>query len=89
MWEFSDSPYRTKINAAIVYLKETGKLQSLKKTWWEDKQNGSRCLEQEGPKSAESLDISHIGGVFIILVLGLGAAFVVACAERMAKNQPG
>ena len=72
-----------------MHLKESGKLQSIEKKWWEDMNNdGSNCLEQHtGPKTTESLDIRHLGGVFIILGMGLGFSFLVACVERLMKSQ--
>ena len=87
---FLGSQLRKFIDAAIVHLQQSGKLRSLKKRWWHDKQNGNRCSDQDpGQQKAESLDIDHLGGVFIILGLGMTSSFVIACAERVLRSRKG
>lgn len=34
---FSDSPYRSEINRAVLKMQEDGKLQMLKTKWWKEK----------------------------------------------------
>lgn len=69
-----DSPYRTPISNAIVVLQDRGILYKLKKKWWEEK-GGGQCPGEE--KASLDLDISNVGGTF--MVLGAGVAVGACC----------
>lgn len=40
---FSDAPYRTQINQAVLKMQESGQLHSLKEKWWKQKNKGEPC----------------------------------------------
>ncbi|GLG96202.1 Glutamate receptor 1 [Gryllus bimaculatus] len=78
------SPYRKMINWAILKLQQAGELKVLKNRWWvENVPDG--CAGQEEDDSAASdspdLDLTNVGGVFLVLVFGCIAAFLVAILE--------
>lgn len=77
----ADSPYRTPINKAILKLGEKGKLQSLKKRWWQEK--GGGLCQKDDTESANSgeLGMANVGGVFLVLMLGCGASLIIAIFE--------
>ncbi|XP_011879931.1 PREDICTED: glutamate receptor ionotropic, kainate 2-like [Vollenhovia emeryi] len=77
-----NSPYRTLINKAILTLGETGRLQALKKKWWQE-MGGGLCVKDDADKSVNSseLGLSNVGGVFLVLMYCCGASLFVALCE--------
>ncbi|XP_053208599.1 glutamate receptor ionotropic, kainate 2-like [Panonychus citri] len=83
------SPFRTIFSNEILRLQEQGRIDELKRTWFEDYPNEIRALENpleaECPpevldsETTSALDVANVGGVFIVLVCGLiiGVIFVV------------
>lgn len=80
-----DSPYRTPISNAIVVLQDRGILYELKKRWWVDK-GGGLCGDDPKPSSASELNIENVGGVFVVLVTGVGIGCVFAALEFIWKS---
>ncbi|KAJ8912942.1 hypothetical protein NQ315_017273 [Exocentrus adspersus] len=79
-----NSPYRSAINKAILKLQETGKLNELKNIWWKERRNEPSCDKKaEGEDNADGaeLALANVGGVFFVLGVGIGIAFVLAIAE--------
>ncbi|XP_071746528.1 glutamate receptor ionotropic, kainate 2 isoform X2 [Lepeophtheirus salmonis] len=77
-----NSPFRTPISSAILQLQEGGKLHMLKEKWWKQRKGGGKC--QEVPeKEAAALNLSNVGGVFVVLLGGLGVACIIAVAEYL------
>ncbi|XP_050311076.1 glutamate receptor ionotropic, kainate 1-like isoform X2 [Anthonomus grandis grandis] len=72
--------YRHKVNAAILTLRETGKILELKEKWWKS-ESGHTCDEGPGDDNNEALTLANVGGVFIVLGAGLGLAFLLAIIE--------
>ena len=77
----SDSPYRTPISSAILQLQEGGKLHVIKKRWWKERKGGGKCQAVQESGKAEALGLKNVGGVFVVLISGLGVAFVIAVVE--------
>jgi len=75
-----NSPYYDRINSAVLKLQEDGVLKQLKMKWWYDGEVCKRMnpLEHRGPVS---LDIHDLGGLFVILLVGIILACVIACGE--------
>ena len=70
------------INKAIIRLKGAGKLQTLKKRWWQDMYNNeTHCPEETDGK--ERLGMGTVGGPFVILAVGLMIASIISCIERI------
>ncbi|XP_054163695.1 glutamate receptor ionotropic, kainate 2-like [Oppia nitens] len=81
-----DSPYRTPLSNAIVVLQDKGMLYELKQKWWV-KLGGGKCSDE--PKlssSAAELNIENVGGVFVVLVTGVGIGCVFAALEFIWKT---
>ncbi|XP_071449244.1 glutamate receptor ionotropic, kainate 2-like isoform X2 [Hetaerina americana] len=78
-----NSPYRTAVSGAVLKLQEGGKLHMLKTKWWKEKQGGGLCKEEKSSsvESANELGLANVGGVFVVLISGMGAAAVVAVLE--------
>ncbi|KAG4075834.1 hypothetical protein HA402_003660 [Bradysia odoriphaga] len=72
-----DSPYRTHISQAILKLQEGGKLQQLKKKWWEGE---NACPDEEDSEDAQ-LKMGNVGGCFLVLLCGIGIAILLGIYE--------
>ncbi|XP_076270271.1 glutamate receptor ionotropic, kainate 2-like [Rhynchophorus ferrugineus] len=75
-----NADYRHSVNSAILQLQETGKLIELKEKWWKKEREGEPCPRDTGDKS-ESLALSNVGGIFIVLGFGIALAFLIAILE--------
>ncbi|XP_050732987.1 glutamate receptor ionotropic, kainate 2-like isoform X2 [Eriocheir sinensis] len=76
------STYKSKLDEAILALQENGTLHILKEKWFKQKRGGGRCKEEAGGSSmASELNLSNVGGVFVVLMGGMGLALVVAIGE--------
>jgi len=82
-----DSPYYEPINRALLQLQEKGHLRELKFKWWEWERGGGACRwdwEYTGYRTPSSLDSDDLGGLFVLLLVGILLACVIACGECMA-----
>ncbi len=60
----------------------------LKEKWWKQKKGGGKC-KVEKDNAANELNLKNVGGVFLVLVMGLGVACVIVCMERcFSKKAP-
>nr|CAD7601758.1 unnamed protein product [Timema genevievae] len=75
-----NSPYRTFVSKAILKLTERGILTKLKDKWWKV-HNGTGCSATPEEPSSDELDMANVGGVFLVVVLGCVAAFLVSLLE--------
>lgn len=69
------------INLAVLNLTENGDLAKLKNRWWYDR---SEC-RKEKEKATSELSLSHVAGVFFILIGGLVLAMFMALIEFCYK----
>ncbi|KAG1652211.1 Glutamate receptor ionotropic, kainate 2 [Nymphon striatum] len=84
------SPYRTVISSAILQLQEETLLDVLKIKWWKQKRGGNNCNEDEEKGStgtANELSLANVGGVFVVLLGGLGCSGIVAVIEFIWKSR--
>ncbi|KAL4233054.1 hypothetical protein ACF0H5_007740 [Mactra antiquata] len=79
-----DSPWTDLISREIIYFQENQQIQKLYNKWWKEK-SGGKCDVETKKKDASALGVKHVGGVFVVLVGGLGAGLFIACAEFMWK----
>ncbi|KAF7271255.1 hypothetical protein GWI33_015850 [Rhynchophorus ferrugineus] len=86
---FTDSPFRTAISGAILKLQEEGKLHILKTRWWKEKRGGGACRDETTKTSstANELGLANVGGVFVVLMGGMGVACVIAVCEFVWKSR--
>ncbi|KAI4485875.1 hypothetical protein M0804_006364 [Polistes exclamans] len=84
-----NSPYRTAISGAILKLQEEGKLHLLKTRWWKEKRGGGSCRDDTSKSSsaANELGLANVGGVFVVLMGGMGVACVIAVCEFVWKSR--
>nr|CAD7400869.1 unnamed protein product [Timema cristinae] len=75
-----NSPYRTFVSKAILELTERGILTKLKDKWWKV-HDGTGCSAIIVKPSSDELDMANVGGVFLVVVLGCVAAFLVSLLE--------
>ncbi|XP_017467765.1 PREDICTED: glutamate receptor ionotropic, kainate 2-like isoform X2 [Rhagoletis zephyria] len=75
------SPWRDKISLSILELQEKGDIQMLYDKWW--KNAGETCVRKSNSKQtkANALGLDNIGGVFVVLLVGIGVAACVAVFE--------
>lgn len=82
---FPGSPYRSLISSEILKLQEDGVLHMLKEKWWKD---AGRCKDDDKkPTSASELGLPNVGGVFVVLLAGLGMAAIVAVFEFIWRTK--
>ncbi|XP_076044322.1 glutamate receptor ionotropic, kainate 2-like [Oratosquilla oratoria] len=80
------STHKNALDGAILNLQELGRLHILKEKWWKQKRGGGRCKEESaGSSMASELNLSNVGGVFVVLLGGMGLALVVAIFEFLAE----
>ncbi|XP_041980061.1 glutamate receptor ionotropic, kainate 2 isoform X2 [Aricia agestis] len=84
-----NSPYRTAISGAVLKLQEEGKLHILKTRWWKEKRGGGSCRDETSKSSstANELGLANVGGVFVVLMGGMGVACVIAVCEFVWKSR--
>ncbi|XP_023227618.1 glutamate receptor ionotropic, kainate 2-like isoform X2 [Centruroides sculpturatus] len=82
------SPYRSLISSGILRLQETGVLHELKEKWWK-KKGGDLCVADEKKTSilTNELGLANVGGVFVVLLAGLGMACVIVVIEFIAHTR--
>ena len=76
-------PYRTLLSEGILHLQETGMLHILKNRWWKERRGGGTCTDDGKGGGVTELSLANVGGVFVVLLGGLGISFLVAIAEFM------
>ncbi|XP_071525539.1 LOW QUALITY PROTEIN: glutamate receptor ionotropic, kainate 2-like [Panulirus ornatus] len=80
------SPYTSPISSAILLLKERGKLHILKNKWWKRRKIEGYCQREASSKKssgAAELGLANVGGVFVVLIGGMGVAAFMAVCEFM------
>lgn len=80
------SKFRAEISRIILELQENGTLQSMKKDWWR-KEEGEPCPEETDEASSSELGLDNVGGVFVVLLGGMGLACVVGILEFVWKTR--
>ncbi|XP_062125741.1 glutamate receptor ionotropic, kainate 2 isoform X1 [Drosophila sulfurigaster albostrigata] len=87
-------PYRDVLSQAILEMQEQGLLTKMKTKWWKEKRGGGACSDAGDEGGALALEISNLGGVY--LVLGVGAFFgvfvsllemLLGVKERSSENK--
>ncbi|XP_055852897.1 glutamate receptor ionotropic, kainate 2-like isoform X2 [Episyrphus balteatus] len=78
-----NSPYRDILSQAVLELQEQGVLSKLKTKWWKEKRGGGACSDTQSEGGATSLEISNLGGVYLVLIVGSFFALFVAVLEMV------
>ncbi|KAI3388463.1 hypothetical protein SNEBB_009644 [Seison nebaliae] len=79
----TNSPFRDILSDRILQMQEMGDIQSLYNLWWKKKKGGGKCISQDTSETddATTLGLANVGGVFLILCVGIGIGFIMACLE--------
>lgn len=80
-------PYRTLLSEGILHLQENGVLHILKNRWWKERRGGGTCTDDAKGGVVTELSLGNVGGVFVVLLGGLGLSFLFAIAEFMWKSR--
>ncbi|XP_023339114.1 glutamate receptor ionotropic, kainate 2 [Eurytemora carolleeae] len=80
------SPYRIPISSAILQLQEAGRLHVLKNRWWKQRRGGGKCDMALKKDTANELSLDSVGGVFVILIAGMGIACLISVLEFCWKS---
>lgn len=75
-------PYRTLLSQGILQLQENGMLHVLKNRWWKERHGVGTCSDDNKGGQVTELSLANVGGVFVVLLGGLGFSFLVAIAEN-------
>ncbi|KAL3227154.1 hypothetical protein MRX96_048813 [Rhipicephalus microplus] len=79
------SPYRDILSSTLLHLQERGTLRKFKDHWWKVRDPLKRCPTTEAGESrtdaTSTLGLRTVGGVFVVLLAGLGLACLIAFAE--------
>lgn len=80
------SPYRALISSEILKLSEEGVLYILKEKWWSS--GAEKCKDEDKKTtSASELGLPNVGGVFVVLLAGLGMAAIIAVFEFIWRTK--
>ncbi|CAL1283901.1 unnamed protein product [Larinioides sclopetarius] len=72
------------LSSGILKLQEGGILHTLKERWWKQKRGGGKCVEAPSGTVRE-LGLGHVGGVFVVLLVGILLAAAVGALEFLWK----
>lgn len=76
-----DSTYRGRLSAAVLKLKETGKIDELQRKWWLEKRKKPECEEADEIPGAPPLNLKHVGGIFWVSTGGTILSFFFVFTE--------
>lgn len=80
-WPPYRRPYRTLLSQAILQLQENGMLHVLKNRWWKERHGVGTCSDDGKGGGVTELSLANVGGVFVVLLGGMGLAFLLALVE--------
>ena len=81
------SLYRVPISSAILQLQEAGRLHILKNRWWKQRRGGGKCDDTSKKSEANELSVDSVGGVFVVLIGGMGVACLISVLEFLWKRR--
>ncbi|KAM7360866.1 glutamate ionotropic receptor kainate isoform 2-T4 [Cochliomyia hominivorax] len=76
-------PYRDLLSQAVLELQEQGVLTKMKTKWWQEKRGGGACAATKSEGGALALEISNLGGVFLVLIGGCIFGMFVSISEML------
>ncbi|CAF0837193.1 unnamed protein product [Adineta ricciae] len=72
------SPYRERFSEIILDLQEKGVIQKSYNKWWKGK---GTCSSEKKDSKANPLDLTNVGGIFVVLLGGVFVSLLVAILE--------
>ncbi|KAM8707037.1 hypothetical protein ACLKA7_011186 [Drosophila subpalustris] len=76
-------PYRDVLSQAILELQEQGVLTKMKTKWWKEKRGGGACSDSDDDSGALALEISNLGGVYLVMFVGAFFGIFVSLLEML------
>ncbi|KAL3278032.1 hypothetical protein HHI36_013373 [Cryptolaemus montrouzieri] len=78
------SPLKEKLSEAIMAIHKINKFSELENKWWDKNPDRMQCLGAENP--VEGISMHNIGGLFILILIGIGLACVILTIEYWFHN---
>ncbi|XP_053945127.1 glutamate receptor ionotropic, kainate 2 isoform X1 [Anastrepha ludens] len=75
--------YRDILSQAVLELQEQGVLTKMKTKWWKEKRGGGACSDTSSEGGAVALELSNLGGVYLVLIVGSCFGVLVAILEMV------
>lgn len=80
------SKYRDTFSEEILKLQANQNLEHLRIKWWRNFNKTQNCSEKSGKaKDTSSLGLEQVGGCFVMILIGLGASFIISLQEFLYK----
>nr|AKI28993.1 ionotropic receptor CG5621 [Bactrocera dorsalis] len=76
-------PLRDMISQAVLELQEQGVLTKMKTKWWKEKRGGGACSDTSSEGGAVALELSNLGGVYLVSIVGSCFGVLVAFLEMV------
>ncbi|XP_041354754.1 glutamate receptor ionotropic, kainate 2-like isoform X2 [Gigantopelta aegis] len=83
-----DSQYRDLMSETILKLQEDQFIHEIHRKWWKEELGGGKCVHDVSGGStgkANDLGVDNVGGVFVVLIAGVGAGFIISLCEFIWK----
>ncbi|XP_071115475.1 glutamate receptor ionotropic, kainate 2-like isoform X1 [Haliotis cracherodii] len=83
-----ESPFRDSITETILKLQEEQFIHTIHDRWWKEKNGGGKCVAEKSSNQknkAAELGVANVGGVFVVLMGGVGAGFIISLCEFIWK----
>merc|ERR1719384_470167 len=74
------TPYKARLDQAILKLMESGVLHKLKVKWWKQKRGGGACANKMAT-GVNPLGLANVAGVFLVTMIGCAIAAFFALLE--------
>lgn len=84
------SPKRNMLSQKVLNAAETGGIQALKSKWWEEGECTNNAIVGSSAEKSMQLDIPHLGGAFVLLLVFLIVGLLVSILELISgiKKEP-
>ncbi|BHF69063.1 hypothetical protein SprV_0301210400 [Sparganum proliferum] len=80
------SKYRDAFSEVILALQRSQTLEEMRRYWWRNYSITQPCNEQPTKVSdTNSLGVEQVGGCFVMVLIGLGASFLISLSEFLYK----
>ncbi|XP_056638599.1 glutamate receptor ionotropic, kainate 2-like isoform X1 [Diorhabda sublineata] len=76
-----NSTYRNSLSTALLLMQNSGKIDEIKRKWWEERKGGGQCSADAENGDATPLNLKGVGGVFWVTIGGTILSFFLAMFE--------
>nr|CAH7762357.1 unnamed protein product [Callosobruchus chinensis] len=78
-----NSHYRNTLSTAILQMQNSGKIEAIKRKWWQERKGGGQCSGDQESGEATHLELKGVEGVFWVTIGGGFLAFFLAIVETI------